>query len=112
MGLFKSPEEKAHAQALRSEKRFAESPVGRATTAFERGDQIFQAVLKVDREGTDTICRVEAIGWRLDHVGYTFTVSASSTTNSEGALADVQLRGDLIGVYLFRRGPSVEPTSS
>ena len=103
MGLFKSEEEKAAARARSAQKKFARSPVGHATAAHERGDALFQIVLPVDESSALILSQIEAIGWYLEHAGYAFIVSGASTTNGDGALADVYMGGELTGVYLFRR---------
>lgn len=105
MGLFKSAEEKAAAQAQRAQERFTRSPVGRATTAQERGDALFQISLPVDETSAQTLSQIEAIGWHLEHAGYAFIVSSASTSNADGVLDYLHMGGELTGVYLFRRPP-------
>lgn len=105
MGLFKSAEEKAAARVQRAQERFTRSPVGRATTAHERGDALFQISLQVDETSAQTLSQIEAIGWHLEHAGYAFIVSSASTSNADGVLADLHMGGELTGVYVFRRPP-------
>jgi hypothetical protein len=113
VGLFKSPEEKAAAQARRAQEKsaaqaqrdqekFARSPVGQATAAHERGDVLFQTVVPVDESGALILSKIEAIGWHLEHVGCTFVVSNASGTTGDGVVG-VHVGGELTGVYLFRR---------
>jgi len=103
MALFKSEEEKAAARERREQKKFARSPVGHATAAHERGDALFQVVLPVDESSALILSQIEAIGWHLENAGYAYIVSGTSTTNMNGALADLYIGGELAGVYLFRR---------
>lgn len=103
MGLFKSAEERAAAQAQRAEKKFARSPLGRATAAHDRGDALFQIALPVDDTSGLVLSQIEELGWHLEHAGYAFIVSSTSTTNDDGALENLYMDGVLTGVYLFRR---------
>lgn len=102
MGLLKSAEEKSAAQARREEKKFARSPVGKATSAHERGDALFQIALPVDESSALILGQIETIGWHLEHAGYTSDLSGYSTTNMNGVLESVSITGELTGVYLFR----------
>jgi|EndMetStandDraft_4_1072995.scaffolds.fasta_scaffold1247862_1 hypothetical protein len=132
MPLFKSPEEKAAAQAQREKEKAAEqarrarekaaeqarrareeaarSPVGRATTARDRGNALFHIALPVDDTTARTLSQIEAIGWRLEHAGYAFKVSSTSYPNADGALASLTVGGELTGVYLFRPAVTPAPT--
>lgn len=110
MGLFKSAEEKAAAQARRAQKKaaarerraqeeFARAPVGQATAAHERDDALLQIAVPVDEGSSQILGQIEAIGWKLEHAGYAFIVSGDSD----------DIGGELTGVYLFGRPPSPTP---
>lgn len=107
----------------RAQKKFERSPQGRAFDAWERGDQFFQIELTVSqlaglgssfgssgnmrlgvRGGTDILGQIEEQGWSLEHVGYVFIETGSTSTNrllstGQGTVT----RGSVTGVYLFRR---------
>lgn len=76
--------------------------MGQATAAHERRDALFQIALPVDESRAQILSQIEAIGWHLEHAGYTTIVSGYSSTNSDGALDSVSMAGQLTGVYLFR----------
>ncbi len=134
MGLFKTPEERdlEARQRAEDERReraaaeaaaFAGSPVGRAREAFRRGDRLFQVELEVsaltgedsmfgsaDNRITrnelqpDLLGRIEDEGWHLEHAGYVFVETGSTSTDrmifsGQGTVT----RGVLHGVYVFRR---------
>ena len=92
---------KAAAQAQRAQMEFAQSPVGLATAAHDRGDALLQIAMRVVDTNPPILSQIEAIGWRLEHAGYAFIVSSSSYTNVDGALAGLDVGGELAGVYLF-----------
>jgi len=103
MRLFKTAEQReaakerraqkrAAARERRAQERFERSPVGQATVANERGDALFQVAVPVDEDSSKVLSDIEAIGWKLDHVGYAFEVSGDSD----------DIGGELTGVYLFR----------
>jgi hypothetical protein len=96
VGLFKSPDEKAAAQERRVEQKYASSPVGRATAAHERGDSLFQISLPADEGSAPILSEIEAIGWHLEHVGYTSIVWGYGSPDS------VNIDSRLAGIYLFR----------
>lgn len=96
-------------------------PVDRARAAFENGDRFFQVQLVVnevtviypsltrtDNRMNETeglaglLGDIESVGWRLDHVGYTFMEKAvvKGIQNSREA---TWAAGQTIGIYLFRR---------
>ncbi|GAA2753481.1 hypothetical protein [Amnibacterium kyonggiense] len=153
MALFKSQEEREEdarrraeeerQEAARLEERrraaaeaaFAHTPIGRARTAFRRGDRYFQAELEVSSltgeasmfgsseneitrrdEEPDLLGRIEDEGWRLEHAGYVFVETGSTSTDrvflsGQGTVT----RGVVTGVYLFRRaepagGAEVSPS--
>ena len=50
-----------------------------------------------------TLAAIEAIGWRLEHVGHVFAVtSESSRERLLGSGEQTAVSGDTIGIYLFR----------
>lgn len=96
-------------------------PVDRARAAFDNGDRFFQAQLVVNEvtliypsltrtdnrmnetEGLASLLGdIESVGWRLEHVGYTFMEKAAikGIQNSREARWTA---GQTIGIYLFRR---------
>ena len=113
------------AAAREAEQRaaFEASPIGRARAASRRGDRFFQAEIPVseltgyasifgssDNEITprgdqsDLLGRIEDEGWRLEHTGFVFVETGSTSTgrvlmSGEGTVT----RGLVTGVYLFRR---------
>jgi hypothetical protein len=100
--LFKSEEEKAAARERRAKEEYARSPVGLATQAHERDDPLLQVQVPVTMSSAAILSQIEAIGWSLEHAGYTFIVSSTSTS-WDGALTGLEVGGELTGVYLFRR---------
>jgi hypothetical protein len=119
-------EDKAKRQAQKAEEQFRASPIGQATTAFDEGDGFFEIMLpisqtrrtmfapgtydgysvKTQRSGShgDLLSRIEAIGWRLEHVGYVFQMQGSVSRDkllSSGQ--ETGITGAIMGVYLFRR---------
>lgn len=119
-------EEAARRQALadaEKQQAYLASPLGRAHTAYDRGDGFFQFQLATARlagapsgfgssqnaiEFTDDraqeLTGIEAVGWRLDNVGYAFVHTGSTSTNrmissGEGTVNE----GFVIATYLFRR---------
>ncbi|AMM22589.1 hypothetical protein AX769_20805 (plasmid) [Frondihabitans sp. PAMC 28766] len=114
MGLFKSAEEKAasekqkakakaEAAERKAQDRYLRSPIGKATSARERGDSLLEVVLKVEDDGGRTLSDIEAVGWQLDRAGYAYDVSVSSLGNSDDQVSSVYSQSILTGVYLFRR---------
>lgn len=111
----------------KAQKQFERSHPGRAFDAWERGDQFFQIELPVSqlvgqgssfgsstnvrrgvRGGTDILGQIEEQGWALEHVGYVFIETGSTSTNrvlstGQGTVT----RGSLTGVYLFRRAERI-----
>jgi hypothetical protein len=96
-------------------------PVDRARAAFDNGDRFFQAQLIVNElltltpsltktdstvHETEGIAHIlgdiESIGWRLEHVGYTFMEKAAITGVYSSRTATWSA-GQTIGIYLFRR---------
>ncbi len=119
----------AYAQQRRAQQQaeadaaFAASPVGRATAAFAAGSGFFQIEIEVsaltgptsffgsssnqiEHTGiaTDLLGQIEAVGWHLEHVGYVFIETGSTSTSrvllsGEGMVT----QGNVTGIYLFRR---------
>jgi hypothetical protein len=105
---------------------FAATPLGRATAAAQRNDRFFQLELEVSAltgfassfgsstnvvkhsgGATDLLGQIEEVGWRLEHVGYVFIETGATSTNrmlstGQGTVT----RGNVTGIYLFRRAGS------
>lgn len=111
------------ADKLAADAAFARTPLGRARHAYERGDRYFQAELEVSSltgttsmfgssenemtrhdEPVDLLGRIEDEGWHLEHAGFVFVETGSTSTDrpfltGQGTVT----RGAVTGVYLFRR---------
>lgn len=49
---------------------------------------------------------VEAIGWRLEHTGYAFVETGSSTSQRILSTGEGRVnRGEIVGYFVFRRAP-------
>jgi len=105
----------------------ADAALATARTAHERGDTILQLQIESGRlAGASSswgssenlavsdpdvgwlLGHVEAIGWRLEHVGYVFVETGSSSSarilsTGEGTVN----RGEIVGYYVFRRAATV-----
>jgi len=116
--------ERAAKEQERARREFLASPIGQATTAKEQSQGFFEVQLKVGSSQRDstvwgtnntnisqnktethagTLAAIEAIGWRLEHVGHVFVVTSESSRDkllSTGQQTAVS--GDTIGIYLFR----------
>lgn len=101
----------------------ADAALTTARTAFERGDALLQLQIESGRlAGASStwgssenlavsdpdvgwlLGHVESIGWRLEHVGYVFVETGSSSSarilsTGEGTVN----RGEIVGYYVFRR---------
>lgn len=119
--------------AQRAEAVRAASPVGRAELAKRNGDAFFEIQLEVGAHiGTagfgsasgqrslgsagQVLGQIEAVGWRLEHVGYYFMLTGeTSTAQFFGSGQNTAVSGATIGVYLFRNtdpaAPGVPPPS-
>jgi hypothetical protein len=111
-------------EAEARQRAYLRSPVGRAHTAFDRGDTLFQhqavtseltgqpsgfgssanAITFHDDAHVRQLAEIEAVGWKLDDVGYTFVQTGSTSTSrmlqtGEGTVTE----GFVLAVYLFRR---------
>lgn len=110
-------EHEAQQQAL-----FAASPVGRARTAFERGDHVFQLAIDVmsqaaiivamvgsstNRTTSDPSEVLNAVcgeGWDLVNGSFVFVAQGEQSRDkfmSSGQ--NVAIKGTTVGYYLFRR---------
>lgn len=120
MGLLKSADEKQAKRERKAAEEYAQTPLGLAEAARERGDAFFQLEIEngevafrgaggllgypsshVEYGGgrPDLLGEIEKAGWRLEHVGYVF-FQTSSTARRLGRVAANQ--GKIIGIYLFR----------
>lgn len=110
-------------EAERAEEAFRSSPVGLAETAYKNGDQFFQVELEVSSlagphssfgssenslvqaaSTAVTLGQIEGFGWHLEHAGYVFVETGSTSTNRVLATGQgVVTRGHVAGIYLFRR---------
>jgi hypothetical protein len=98
------------------------SPIGQATTAKEQGQGFFEIQLKVGPPSgrpsfsglptrtnpetktlthAGTLAAIEAVGWRLEHVGYVFVV-AEESSRRKLLKEQTAVSGETIGIYLFR----------
>jgi len=134
MAWSKTEEQKQEAKAAREASEleaknakaaaaYAASPVGRAEASHQNGDAFFQVEIEVSAltgfssvfgssdnalrhtgVATDVLGRIEAKGWRLEHVGYVFIETGSTSTNRVLSTGQgVVTRGNVTGIYLFRR---------
>ncbi len=118
-------------ERARAEKQFRESPVGRATTAFENGEGFFQIQLEVSEVSRsfwrssyqgysvaqrqqashiDALSEIEAVGWRLEHVSPVYVMTGQISRDkflSSGQ--EVGVMGKVLGIYLFRRAEQPSP---
>lgn len=116
--------ERAAKDQERARQQFLASPIGQATTAKEQSQGFFEIQLKVGSSQRDstvfgsnntniaqtktqthagTLAAIEAVGWRLEHVGHVFVVTSESSRDkllSTGQQTAVS--GDTVGIYLFR----------
>jgi hypothetical protein len=50
-----------------------------------------------------TLAAIEAIGWRLEHVGYVFMITGESSSDRViGTGQNTAVSGETVGIYLFR----------
>jgi len=112
------------ASAQRDRPAVDTSPVGQATAAKEAGQGFFEIQLEVGSSQRDstifggnndtsgatrttshagTLAAIEAVGWKLEHVGYVFMVTSESSRNKFLATGQqVAVSGQTVGIYLFR----------
>ncbi len=138
MGIFvKTPEEQAEKARQKQEEaqqraqaEWLASPVGKATTAYERNQGFFQIELDLNQvtrsagftggstftyDGfgvkqhrgaghADVLSQIEAVGWRLEHANWVHIMTGQVSRDkflSSGQ--EVGIMGVTVGVYLFRR---------
>jgi hypothetical protein len=101
-------------------KRIA-GPVGQAEVAKQAGLRFYEVQLDVgmtsgsatfgEATGTETrssthlgtLGEIEALGWRLEHVGYVYQVTGEETTDKfVTTVQRVAVSGKTVGIYLFR----------
>ena len=114
----------AAAAKARQQAAFLASPIGQATTAKEHRQGFFEVQLTVgssqrstsvfdaagSTSGTSsavshagTLAGIEAVGWRLEHVGYVFMITGESSHDRVfGAGENIAVNGQTVGIYLFR----------
>lgn len=120
MAWGKTEEQKRAEAENRAQEEFATTPLGLATAAFENNDRFFQIELRVSelvrkifpsRRGSeirrseppaDLLGQIESIGWKLEHAGFVF-VETGSAINPFGSINNVITKGEVTGIYLFRR---------
>ncbi|HEY2796152.1 MAG TPA: hypothetical protein VGJ28_27550 [Micromonosporaceae bacterium] len=112
------------AQRAGEQVRTRSGPIGQATDAMEHGDGFLEIQLVVgasirqssvfDAAGQttgshtsinngETLARIEALGWRLEHVGYVFQVTGEASHDRFlGAGENIAVSGRTVGIYLFR----------
>lgn len=108
---------------MREAEAYKRSPIGLAESAFRSGDPFFQIELEVSSlagspssfgSSENTLVtasssavilgQIEAIGWHLEHAGYVFVETGSTSTNRVLATGQgVVTKGHVAGIYLFRR---------
>jgi hypothetical protein len=103
---------------------FRATPVGQAMAAREQGQGFFEMQLVVGESQRDstifggnntnwarekkvthagTLAAVEAVGWKLEHVGYIFQVTSESSRDKFLASGQqIAVSGRTVGIYLFR----------
>lgn len=121
MAWKKTEEEKAAEAASKQRAAYLVTPVGQAEAAKERGDAFFQfehdvatlggaasafgssANTVMSRKRPDVLGQIEEIGWHLEHVGYVFIETGSTSTNRVFSTGQGTVtRGMVRGMYLFR----------
>jgi uncharacterized caspase-like protein len=114
----------AYEEEARQERLANENPISQATTAKEQGQGFFEIQLEVGSSQRDTtifggnndniektktrshagtLAAIEAIGWRLEHVGHVFVITSESSRNKLLLTGQqTAVSGNTIGIYLFR----------
>lgn len=100
------------AEEERRQAEWAASPVGAATIAKNDGQEFLQVQLKIGQRAAvpaTVLGEVEALGWRLENVGYYFRSTGFSIKGRVGQswgsntnLSTDKVTGTAVGVYLFR----------
>lgn len=127
--LKKTPEEIAAAESrkqsaseAKENRAFLDSPAGRARTAFERGDHVFQYSLDVmsqdavivpmvgsstNKRTNDPVDVLNAVcreGWELVNGSFVFVEQGQQSRDKFMASGqNVAIKGTTVGYYLFRR---------
>src|ERR1700722_14320560 len=121
----------AAAAKARQQAAFLASPIGQATTAKEHRQGFFEVQLTVgssqrstsvfdaagSTSGTSsavshagTLAGIEAVGWRLEHVGYGFMITGEASHDRVfGAGETIAVNGQTVGIYLFRNTDVTQP---
>lgn len=117
-------QQKQQEAADKEHQAYLRTPTGQAEAALARGDRFFQVEIPISALGgsasafgsslnvikkskmsaPDMLGQIEELGWRLEHVGYVFIETGSTSTNrvlstGQGTVT----RGQVQGIYLFRR---------
>ncbi|MFK0004980.1 hypothetical protein [Paenarthrobacter sp. NPDC090522] len=113
MAWGKTDEQKQAEKAAKEAAEYAASPVGRADAAYRNGDGLFQLELPVNKISNSKVFpgpplggllgQVEAVGWHLEHVGYVYLQTDSSSLPGLFTGTIGQVAGHTMGIYLFRR---------
>ncbi|MBS2936574.1 hypothetical protein KDN32_02320 [Nocardioides sp. J2M5] len=80
----------------------ASTPVGKAESAYSRGDAFFQIDLQVDDDTSRVLSAIKAVGWMLDDVDYRSDHLITTTTDTDGTTREIYT-SVRHGTYLFRR---------
>ncbi len=123
MAWGKTDEERAAKQSDKEREAYEATPVGQADVAKQRGDAFFQFEMDIASVGgyaqassfgssssaikkrgrPDMLGQIEEIGWRLEHVGYVYIETGSTSSNRMLSTGQgVSNRGVVRGIYLFR----------
>ena len=111
-------------QRAQAEAAYWTSPVGEAAQAKQRGDRFFQtAIATATLEGysnlawgsgdvskttrargaTDVLGQIEQLGWHLEHAGFVFIETGTSSRDKVMASGQrTSTSGRVEGIYLFR----------
>lgn len=81
---------------------YAASPIGQAEAATERGDRFLEIREDYSWVSGAQLGQIEDLGWRLEHVGYVFVQTGSSTTVDSSGDSSTNTHGSVQGIYLFR----------
>ncbi len=126
-------EERARDDAARAHKAFLATPAGQAAAAREQGQGFFEIQLDVgssqrdstiwggnntaiqrtkSRSHAGTLAAIEAVGWKLEHVGYIFIITGESSRDKFLASGQqTAVSGKTVGIYLFRN-VDIDPAAS
>lgn len=73
----------------------------RSTSVFDPAGSTSGTSRTVSHAGT--LAGIEAVGWRLEHVGYVFIVTGEASHDRVfGAGENIAVTGQTVGIYLFR----------